>query len=198
VGIDLKGTSALDVPLASLPGGKAARVRVTVNDGFRAASAESAPFALPAAKSTVRILDPTAKSRLRTGESVVLHGEALTPLAKHLKVTWFAGKHRLGRGDALALPAGLPGGRVKLRLVASDGASARVTLRVKTAAPVLTVLQRRGRTMLRVAASVPAKLRLGGRSYAVGPAPRVIAVHLRGKHPRGTLTAGGKRTGVTL
>ena len=205
VALDVQDATSADIPLDGVTGGRKARVRVTVSDGFRAASATSAPFRLPAGKSDARIIDPTPKSVLLSDQAVALRGEALTASGKRLGVTWFAGARRLGRGNALSV-RGLRPGRVRLRLVAADGAVATRTVTVRAAAPVLTALRvprRVAKTAksvtLRVAANLPATLTLGGRRYSVDRKVRALRVRVgKARALRGRLSAHGKATRVTV
>ena len=86
------------------------------------------------------------------------------------------------------------------------GTSGQERIKVKAVAPVLTVLRapkhvaRSARSVtLRVATSLPARLTLGGRRYALDTKPRAIRVKAgSAKVLRGTLRAGAKRTAVTV
>jgi len=205
VALDLQKSNSADIPLDGLPAGRRARVRVTVSDGFRAASATSAPFVLATGGSDVRILDPTPKTVLLNDQGIALRGEAITPTGKRVSVTWFAGARKLGRGQSLNV-RGLPAGKVKLRLVATDGGVAVRTVKVRSVKPVFTVLRAPRRlsrsarfATLRVSTNLPATLTIGGRRYALDRKVRAVKVKVgNAKALRGRLTAGGKTTRITL
>jgi hypothetical protein len=120
---------------------------------------------------------------------VVLRGHGFDDRGRLLlgrRLTWYAGRKLLGRGESI-VTTGLRPGKATLRLVATDAAGRRgaasVRILVRKAAPIFTTLRapakiaRRARTVsVRVAASFPATLRIGARRYVVGRVVRRIVV----------------------
>ena len=206
---------------ALLPGrylepGRHSRVRVTVNDGFAEATAQSAPFSAEGAAPTVRIIRPEGREPLAAGTRVELLGDAVDAIGRPLSgrsLTWFAGSRRLGRGGRVRVRS-LPAGRVRLRLVARDRSgrtgSTRRTVRVVAEPPRLTLLRadrvvsRTAKTIVvRVRTASRARLRIAGHSYAVGGRTKTLPVRLPARPRRGVLTvryelrgAGGRARGT--
>ncbi len=203
-------TGRVRIPGRFLEMSRRGRVRVTVNDGFNEARAQSATFRADGSPPTARILRPEAAESLQAGR-VWLAGSALDDRERRLRsgsLTWFAGSRRLGTGERLR--ATLPAGRVTLRLRARDSRGRVVTavrkLRVEPVTLQLRALRvpdRVGRgarsVALTVATTTPATLRSGGRSYRVGPRSRRILVLLPSNPKAGvlevslTITARGAR-----
>jgi hypothetical protein len=207
------GKSSATVPAQYLQRARSARIRVTVNDGFRTTDATSKPFRSPGAKPEVRILSPLRGARQPIDARLVLTGEAFDDTGARLgrkQLVWRAGKRVLGRGESVA-PLGLPPGRRRITLTATDRFGRRgrasVVVRLRPATPVLltargpkSVGQKARRVKLRVAASIPARLTVRGQRFKVDRRVRRIRVKVR----RGTkplaLTlrvAAGGRASVT-
>jgi hypothetical protein len=183
-------TGRATVPGGLLAPGTAARVRVTVSDGFSEASARSVAFRTAGPAPAAEIVAPAAGQTQAGGIRTVLVGRAVDGAGARLRgraLTWFAGTRRLGTGERLAVQ--LPAGRTVLRLRVRDrsGRETSVARTVQVDAPALrlTVLrapvrvQAGARTLtLRVAASRPSVLRVRGRSIAVGTKVRAVVVTL--------------------
>jgi hypothetical protein len=188
---------------------------VYVNDGFSDARAVSQLFRAEGTAPIATVLRPDTAEPVRAGERTLLIGSAFDDHHRRLRgraLTWYAGRSRLGTGEQLG--AALPPGRIVLRLLAQDQ-SGRQTLALRTlrvALPALRLLQlnyadrvrHRGRTLtVRISATAPATLRVGGQRYSVGPRSRLLAVLLPRRPATGllklpfTLTATG-RTAVGI
>ncbi|HVE67875.1 MAG TPA: hypothetical protein VNB64_04770, partial [Solirubrobacteraceae bacterium] len=203
------GRAAL--PNAYFAGSRRARVRVCGDDGFNRTSAVSGRLRALGRPPAVRIEAPVAGAVIDGNANLSLRGHAFDDavrLVPSRRLAWFLGARRIARG-ANATVAGLPPGRRRLRLVATDAAGRRgaasVVVRVRGAAPLfLTVraprtLSRLARVVrVRVASSVPASLRVGAQRATVGRRARTIPVGVapgRGRlrlHLR--LTAFGRST----
>ncbi len=191
-------TGVAKLPGSLLERSSAGRLRVRVSDGFSVASARSGPLRTDGHPPTVELISPRL-SVLRGGGRTLLEataqddrGDALTGRS----VTWFAGKRRLGRGARLR--ATLPAGTVSLRVVARDrfGRTARVTRRLKVEPNRLVTtrllapahVSPKTRTLsVTVAATLAATLRVGGRSYQVGPRAKTLKLALPKSPARGVL-----------
>lgn len=110
------------MPSAYLSRSRRARVRVSVNDGFRAATATSHLFHAPGVPPTVTILSPTDGARSPSDAPLLLSGQAFddtgTALAGHL-LRWYLGSELLGTGSQIAV-TGLRPGRDRIVLRARD------------------------------------------------------------------------------
>ncbi len=189
-----------------------ARVRVTVNDGFREASVDSPRFRSPGAPPVVTILSSARRLKQPNDAPLVLSGQAFDDQARALtgrRLTWRAGKRVLGTGERISA-TGLPAGRHRVDLLARDGAGrtgrASVVVVLTAARPLfLTVSAPRsvkraaGSMRLKLVSSLPATLavRAAGlrtQRFAVGRKARTITVRIpRGAKPlnlRLSLTAG--------
>jgi hypothetical protein len=189
---------ATSIPGRFLEGAAGARVRVTVDDGFNEAGALSAPFFADGSAPAARIVVPAVGDALQAGR-VLLVGSARDDRRQRLRggsLTWFAGARRLGSGERLRTSLGV--GRVTLRLRARDarGRVSTASLRVRVAPVMLQVrtlsapdrVRRGARTVpVRVATSLPASLRAGGRTFRVGPVARTLAVPLPARPVSGVL-----------
>lgn len=177
------------------------RVRVTADDGFNRTSAVSGLFTSAGTPPLVRILTPAGRPVLKADGVLSLAGEAyearVQPLAAK-RLRWFDGRRAIGSG-ATAQLNGLRAGSHRIRLVARDAAgragSDTLVVRVQAVRPLflgLRVVSRGARVVrLRVASSVPAVLRAGGRSFAVARRARVLRVPTGGRTSlRLTLRAG--------
>lgn len=180
------------LPRSTLTATKRGRVRVTVGDGFEAAVATSPPLVVPAAAPVVRILSPAARRRFAGDASIYLSGEAYEDGPRQVasrSLRWFAGRRALGRGARLSV-AGLPPGTRSIRLVARGRSGlagwAVVPVRIRPVTPKFLGLRApkrisaRARTVvIRVASTIPATLRIGGRRVALDRRARRIAVPAR-------------------
>ncbi len=174
----------------TLAASRRARVRVRVTDGFNEPAVASRPFRVDGSPPAPRIERPRRGETVPEGSRVVLRGSAIDdrrlPLAGR-RLTWFAGRRPLGRGERLAVR--LAPGRHVLRLVATDRlgrrATARTAVRVAAARLSITRLDYEARIApdarrftATISASAPATLRLRGRSFKVGTRARRITVTL--------------------
>ena len=194
-----KDTGRASLAGRSLAAGTKARVRVVVNDGFSDGKDESSRFRADGAPPVVTITSPGPGETLSTGAHALLKGYATDDRGKALgrsKLTWFAGRRRLGRGGDL--DARLPTGKVKLRLVARDrlGRTASASRSVRVAKPPLYVtrLSSPARVTLhaktvsiRIAASARSTLKVGKRSYSVTTKSRKLKLTLPRSPKTGSL-----------
>jgi hypothetical protein len=185
------------VPGRYLERSRRARIRVAVNDGFNETRVVSAPSRADGAPPAARILAPKKSEPLRAGISVLLLGEAQDDAGNRLRghsLTWFANRHRIGRGERLTTR--LPAGASTLRLVARDRSGRRGVARREIHVPAerlrllrldapLTVPRRARKVTVQVAASAPATLRAGGRRYRVRTRAGRIVLPLPRKPARG-------------
>lgn len=207
------------VPARYLSRAARARVRVTVNDGFREATATSKAFRAPGAAPTVSITSPQSGLRQPSDATLLLAGSAFDDTGAALtgkRLRWLAGRRVLGTGAQIAV-AGLPVGTRQVTLEARDGAGrrGRATVRVVLGAsrPLFLRLSapkavlRTARTLvLRISSSLPARLAIGGKGirtqvFATGRATRALRVSIpRGKaalNLKLALRAGGPAAPVT-
>ncbi len=148
-----------------------ARVRVTVNDGFRQASDSSPRFRSPGASPVVTILSPARRLKQPNDAPLVLSGQASDDRARALtgrRLRWLLGKRVLGTGERISA-AGLPAGRHRIDLLARDSAGrtsrASVVVVLTAARPLFLTLsgpsavKRTARSLrLKVTSSLPATL----------------------------------------
>ena len=179
---------------ATLPGAylrhaRSARVRVTINDGFREGSATSPVFSSRGTPPQVTILSSGPAQRIRNDAYLDLRGTATDDESSFLRgraLRWYAGKRLLGRGEKISA-TGLAPGKRTIRLVARDkrGREGSAITRVSVVASVpafLTLrapssLPRRARGLrIRVATSLPATLTIRGRRYLVDRRVRMLRV----------------------
>jgi hypothetical protein len=182
-------TGRTTVPGRFLQASNHARVRVSVDDGFNRARDQSAAFTAAGSAPTAQITSPRAGDALQSG-TTLLEGSALDDSEHRLRaasLTWFAGPRRLGTGERLL--ATLPAGTIVLCLRARDhrGRVATVVRRLRIAPVALAiralqapqhVSRGTGQMTLRLATSTPAVLRIGRRSYDVGPRAGTLRVAL--------------------
>jgi hypothetical protein len=159
-----------------LPASKHARLRVSVNDGFTERTATSRPFVTQGVAPRVQILAPLSGDPVRSGERTLLVGAAFDDIGRAIpgkRLTWLAGRKRLGRGGQIR--AKLPAGTRRLRLLARDshGRAGTATVRLRVTAPALRI----------VGLSVPVR---------VGKKARSVTIRIRPSAPA-TLTAARKR-----
>lgn len=209
------GPTRTTVPARYLSRSPRGRLRVTVNDGFRATSATSKAFRSPGARPEVRIISPLAGAAQPVDAALVLRGEAFDDRGRPItgrRLVWRAGRRVLGRGESTSA-LGLPPGARRIVLVARDAAGrkgrASVRLRMKGASPILLQLKapkaisRKARRLtLKVAASLPSRLTVRGQRFKVGRKARNVRVRVpRGRKAlklKATLNAGGRRSVTPL
>ena len=207
---DGPSTGHASVPGRILAGSKRARVRVRVNDGYDEARAVSGLFRSEGRPPKTTIVRPVTTEKVQAGDRTILVGTALDDRNQPLsggKLTWYAGRKRLGTGNRRTVR--LDAGRIKLRLVARDrngkqGVATRtiqvapVMLRITTLGLPASVKHRAKTVKIRIAASGPATLRAGGGLFKVGTRARRLAIRLPRKPASGRLRvpidlrAGGK------
>jgi hypothetical protein len=105
-----------------LSASKRARVRVTVNDGFRSASATSGPFTAMGAPPQVSIFNPVDGLRLAKGSSLYLSGDAFNDQGKRIpddQLRWYANDRQVATGRQAAV-ATLGAGLTMIKLVGHD------------------------------------------------------------------------------
>lgn len=139
------------------------------------------------------------------------YSDAFRPL-RGRALTWFDGKRLIGHGGQVATQ-GLRAGRHRIRLAVRDHrgrrSSATVIVRILPARVRFRLLRvprsvsRRGRLLrLRIAATGPAVLRVGGRRFAVDRRVRTVTLRIRpGRRTLSlapTLVSGPYRTSVAL
>jgi hypothetical protein len=175
------------------------RIRVTVSDGFNQARAISGSIVADGRAPKATILAPQTRDKLSADGQSVLSGQALDDTGRELSgksLTWFAGSKRLGTGKVLR--AALPAGSVRLRLVARDtrGRTTTTGRTVRVAAIPLTIgrvdapprVKPKVKTVsLTTQTSTAATLRIGGKSYAVGPKAKKLTIALPAKPAIGPL-----------
>ena len=204
--------SGVRLPARLLPRTSRARLRVTVNDGFRASSAKSRTFASPGAAPLVDVVSPPSGMRQPNDAPLALTGRAFDDRSRALtgrRLRWLLRGRRIGTGERIS-PAGLPAGRHRIVLEARDSAGRvsrdSVTVTLTQAKPLFLTLsapvtvKRTARSLrLRIAVSQPSQLIVsgaGGRAqrFAVDRKARRLTVRLRrGTKPltlRLTLEAG--------
>ena len=207
------GKSEASVPAALFGRTRNGRVRVTVNDGFREATAESGRISADGVAPVVSITSPAAGESFGNDVVVGLSGEAYDDQGRALtgrRLTWFDGRRRVATGETPTL-SGLAAGRHTLRLVARDSAgrtgSATRRIRVVGTPPLFMGLQvparispRARAVTIRTGSTVTGTLRVGAQRFTV--TRRVRSYRLRVKPGSGTLTlrlrlsAGGRATSV--
>jgi hypothetical protein len=205
----------VDLPSALFSGTRRARVRVRVSDGFNEGSARSAAFAAVGHRPRVAILSPRRGARIMGDARLYLEGSAYDDAGRRLqgrRLQWFAGRKRLGSGETLSAVR-VPAGKPRIRLVARDrsgrAGSASVRIRVIAAAPQFLRLDspsrlgaRAKRVVLRVASTLPATLRVGGRRFRLTRRTKRVTLVIRpGAAPLSlglALRAGGRTTRMRL
>ncbi len=210
-----RNTGRAVLPRAYLAFSRRARIRIVVNDGFRATTAVSGMFRAVGAPPTVAISNPRPRTRIAADAALYLSGTAYDDSGRALageRLRWLAGKRVLGSGRTLTV-LGLPAGALRLRLEARDGlgrvGSASVALTVRPVKPRFIGLRvpprvSRGarKVVLRVSSTVPALLRVGSLRASVDRRVRRLSVPIRpGRKAivlRLRLSAGGKTSAVTV
>ncbi len=181
---------AASIPLAMLTGSRRARVRVNVNDGFAQTTVRSAAIRVPGTKPRVRIVAPSPRETVRTGERVTLAGSAVDDAGRTLtgsSLTWFSGSRRLGSGARLRTLLGRATRSVRLVARDRNGLTATAAFALRVTAPPLRLesvqvprrVGRGARSMrVRIRTSAPATLVAGGRRYRLGRAASTVVVKL--------------------
>jgi hypothetical protein len=188
------------LPARYLSRSSRARLRVTVNDGFREATASTATFRSAGAPPVVKILSPTRRLKQPVDAPLVLSGQAFDDRGNALtgrRLHWRTGRRLLGTGQGITV-TGLRAGRHRIDLFARDGAGrtspASVVVTLSGARPLFLTLtvsktvKRSARSLrLKLASSLPAKLsvRIAGQRtqrFSVGRKARTLTLRI----PRGT------------
>jgi uncharacterized protein YndB with AHSA1/START domain len=209
-------TGRARIPGRYLAASKRARIRVTLSDGFAQASATSRRFRALGTRPRVRVLSPEGGAFLQTGERVTLIGSATDDFGipiRGRRLTWYAGRKRLGRGARLRRR--LPAGTRRLRLVARDrtGRKGVASLAVRVRRPRLRIarlvvpakVRRKATTMtVRIRTSAPARLTVGRRRYRIGRRTTKVTIRLPRRPKVGIVGVrfklsprGGKAAGTT-
>ncbi len=179
-------------------GASNARVRVGISDGFNVTRVVSGRLRAIGTPPVVTILSLKPGQHIDADASTLLRGNAFDDaftLLTGKRLTWFAGRRRVGTG-AMASVTGLAPGRVTIRLQARDRhgriGSAQVVVRVTGVRPFFTTLtapsslSRRARSVrIRVATNIAATLQFGKRRFAVSPRARNVTLSI--KRGSGTL-----------
>ncbi|MDX6209694.1 MAG: hypothetical protein QOE24_2085, partial [Frankiales bacterium] len=120
-----------------LPSAKA-RVRVTVNDGFRSTATVSGTFRTLRAPASVHIDSPTKGAKFDSDGSITLMGGASTvqgPVASS-RLVWYLDGHRIARGAHVAVRNLPPGHRVlTLKVTGDPGPGARIKVVIRAVRP---------------------------------------------------------------
>jgi hypothetical protein len=167
------GSSVL-LPAGYFAASVKARLRVTVNDGFRSTSAVSGVLHVRRAAATVRIDTPRTKATVRSDGSITLVGSASTVLGPvpSSKLVWYLDGRPIAKGAHASVRNLPPGHRVLSLKVAGDpGRGARIALTITAVTPPFLAV--------RLPASVSAKA-------------HYVNVHLR-SGAAVTVSAGGKK-----
>lgn len=179
------------VPRKLLAGSRKGRIRVTVDDSFNQRSATSGRVTVRPSPPSVRITDPLPGLRVGADASLELRGEGHGANGRPLRgkaLRWTQGRRKLGRGRAVTV-RGLRPGRRTITVAATQAgrtARARITVRVRAVRPAFLRLgtparlpRRAKKAALRVAATVPSTLRVGGRRHRVSPRARRVTVRVK-------------------
>jgi len=216
------GPDAGGVRLASgmLGASRRARFRLRVSDGFDETVVVSRRFVAVGRRPAVSITSPMRGERLTSATRLYLSGEAWDDAPRRItggRLAWYDGRRRIARGPQASV-AGLRPGRHVIRLVARDRlgrrGSARVVVRVAGARPALivrgaprAVAKNARRVRLRLASTVPARLRLSGKNvirsrHKLGRRARRVTVRVRPGTAdlvvRAVLRASGRRGKATI
>ncbi len=180
------------LPSNLLSNSRRARVRLQVEDGFNKTIVISKKFTAIGGPPAVRIASPAPRERLSADATLDLLGEAWDDGQSPLRgrsLHWFDGRRPLGAGARLSVTGLRPGHRV-LRLVGRDKSgrvkSDSVRIRVLPVQPLFLVLsgprelpRSARRVRIRVAASVPSTLRVGGLRTAVDHHQRILRIPVK-------------------
>jgi hypothetical protein len=203
------------VPVELLARTRKARLRVRMSDGWHETAALSRIFRVDGPPPVVSIESPRNGSRLRAGDPLNLEGVAFDDRSRSLlkrRLRWFDGRRAIGRGSRVSV-LDLTPGKHTLRLVARDRSGrtgqAKVRVRVGKVRPAFLVLKapksvsrRSRRVAIRAAASLPGRLSIGRRSFAIDRRTRRFRIKVRrGRRPlrlKLVLRAGGRKTMTKL
>jgi hypothetical protein len=190
-----------------------ARLRVRAQDGFREGIATSPGFVSRGAPPLVTIRSPAKGATVGAGTALALAGDAYDDRGSALtgkRLVWYDGKRRLGSGERI-VTSGLAPGRHTIVLEGRDRLGrrdrARVGLNVGAGRPQLKLLKAPARlnakarvVKLTLAATFPIRVKVAGRSFAVGTTPRSVRVKVKPGRTllplRLVLSAGGRRSTV--
>ena len=132
------GASAAKLPAGYFAGSDKARLRITVNDGFRATSIVSGRFRTLRPPTTVKIDTPRKGTKLDSDAALSLIGAASTvagPVASG-KLIWRLDGRRIANGRRTSVRNLPPGRRVlSLKVRGEANAGARVTLVIRPVTP---------------------------------------------------------------
>ncbi len=206
-------TGAAQIRRSLLAGSDRAKVRVSVDDGFRVDRVTSKSFSVAPTPPDVRISDPGVPVTIAADSTLTLTGQAFAPGGKPLRtkaLRWSDRRDDLGRGASVSV-SGLKPGRHKITLTARAGGitgrdSTIVTVAavkpefLELAAPAISAKAKKMK--LRVASTVAAKLKVGRKTFKVSPKATSIKVAV----PKGkttfalgvTLKAGGLKTPASV
>ncbi len=206
-------TGAAQIRRSLLAGSDKAKVRVTVDDGFREDTVTSKAFSVAPTPPDVRISDPSVPVTVTADATLTLTGQAFAPGGTPLRtkaLRWSDRKDDLGRGTSVSV-SGLKPGRHKITLTAKGGgstgkASVAVTVAavkpefLELTAPAISANAKKMK--LRVASTVAAKLKVGKKSFKVSPKASSVKVAV----PKGktsfalpvTLKSGGFETAASV
>ena len=123
------GASTAVLPAAYFAASANARLRVTVNDGFRSTAATSGRFRTLAAPASVRIDSPRTGARFDSDGSMSLFGSASTvagPVASS-RLVWSLDGRQIARGARVAVRNLPPGRRVLTLRVKGDPRAVRAS-----------------------------------------------------------------------
>ena len=209
---------SLRLPKRILSASGNARLRIRAGDGFNEGQGRSCRFRAAGAGPGVEIISLDRRTALDGNLTVALSGQAFDDRGKPVaakQLRWLSSGHPVARGDSATVPAALLGRRLTLTATDYHGrrGSASVSLLIKRPKPLFLELSAsRTRPVahvlrLRVASSVPARLRIGGKgvtptSTSLGSRTRRLRVPIApGRHAlrlHARLAAHGKATDAVL
>ncbi len=207
-------TGKARVLTSMLSGSKKAVVRVRIDDGFNEAVKTSKRFTVIPPAPQVTIEEPAGKLTIRADAPLSLRGSATGAGGRLLKgkgLVWRDGRKKLGKGPSV-LADGLRPGKRRIQLSAKQGGkTGRATVQVVVQAVkpgflALAAPEKLGKkaksAKLRVASTVAAKLKVGGKRFAVSTRPRTVKAPVkRGKGPaklKLQLSSGKQKTSQTI
>lgn len=153
-----------------------ARLRVTVNDGFRSTSVVSGRLHVLQAPADVHIDSPTAKASFRSDGSVTLVGSASTVLGPvpSSRLVWYLDGKPIAKGARAAVRNLPPGHRIlTLKVTGDPGRGARVPVTIKAVTPPFLAV-RVASTVSANARFVDVHLRSGATVTVAGAGKRVV------------------------
>jgi len=165
------------LPASYFVGSAKARVRVTVNDGFRSATRVSARFRALRAPASVHIDTPRPRAKVDADGALTLSGSASTVLGPvpASRLVWRLDGRTIARGARASVRDLPPGRRVLTLGVRGDAkAVARVTLTIRSVTPPFLRVTLPARVsakarfvVVRLRSGAAATVRAGGRSVKV-------------------------------